>query len=304
MLTDFGADHSFSQAIAKVKEHYLIEVPASAARLHTQRHAARIKQREAETTSLPAGGVAQVIAETDGCMIPIVKIAAKGPKDRRKRRQLDWQEARLSLAYRAGSLEKHYQATLQSVELAGSQLLECARQAGAGRQSQIHCVGDGAGWIVRQVEERFGEQGKYLIDFYHVSEYLAKAAEALTRTPEAWRRRQQERLKKNRVERVLAELTRHLEEEEEEESQAPVRGCWRYLSNRLANLDYQGALASGLPIGSGEVESGNRSVIQARLKRSGAWWKEENAEDMLALRTLRASGQWESYWADLRQAAA
>ena len=26
LLTDFGADHSFAQAVAKVKEHYLIEV--------------------------------------------------------------------------------------------------------------------------------------------------------------------------------------------------------------------------------------------------------------------------------------
>ncbi len=302
-LTDFGADHSFAQAVAKVKEHYLIEVPASAARLYTQKHAAQIKQSEPEVTSLPAGGVAQVIAETDGCLIPIVNIAAKGPKDRRKRRLLDWQEARLSLAYKAGSLSKHYQATLQSVEAAGRQLLACARQAGAGQQSQIHCVGDGASWIVRQVEERFGEQGKYLIDFYHVSEYLAKAAAAITSRPEVWRRRQQERLKSNRVEKVLAELACHLEEEDEE-GEAPVRGCWRYLSNRLGNLDYQGALEAGLPIGSGEVESGNRSVIQARLKRSGAWWKAENAEAMLALRTLRASGQWESYWEDLRQAAA
>lgn len=31
-------------------------------------------------------------------------------------------------------------------------------------------------------------------------------------------------------------------------------------------------------------------MIQARLKRSGAWWKEEKAEAMLALRTRRASG--------------
>jgi hypothetical protein len=38
---------------------------------------------------LPEGGVAQLIAQTDGCLIPIVKIAAKGPKDRRKRRLLD-----------------------------------------------------------------------------------------------------------------------------------------------------------------------------------------------------------------------
>lgn len=303
MLTDFGADHSFAQAVAKVKEHYLIDLPASAARTYTQKHATQIKQSEPEVTSLPAGGVAQVIAETDGCLIPIVKIAAKGPKDRRKRRLLDWQEARLSLAYQAGSLAKHYQATLRSVEVAGRQLLACAWRAGAGQESRIHGVGDGAGWIVRQVEERFGEQGRYLIDFYHVSEYLAQAAEAITSRPEVWRKRQQERLKSNRVEKVLAELAGHLEEEGEE-GEAPVRGCWRYLSNRLGNLDYQGALAAGLPIGSGEVESGNRRVIQARLKRSGAWWKEENAEAMLALRTLRASGQWESYWEDLRQAAA
>ena len=304
ILTDFGADHSFAQASAKVKEHYRIEVPLSAARRSTFAHATTIKGHEVEASSLPSGGVAQVIAQTDGCMIPIVKIAEKGPKDRRKRRLLDWQEARLSLAYKAGSLHKHYQATTESVEAAGGQLLACAKQAGAGQESRIHCVGDGASWIVRQVEEQFGERGQYLIDFYHVSEYLARAAEAISGESEKWRRRQQERLKSNRVEKVLNELTRHLEEEEEEECQAPVRGCWRYLKNRLNYLDYQGALSAGLPIGSGEVESGHRSVIQARLKRSGAWWKEENAEKMLALRTLRASGQWESYWADLRQAAA
>ena len=304
VLTDFGADHSFAQATAKVKEHYLIEVPASAARLYTQKHAAQIKQSEPEAASLPAGGVAQVIAQTDGCMIPIVKINAKGPKDRRKRRQLECQEARLSLAYRAGSLAKHYQATLQAVAVAGQQLLDCARQAGAGQQSRIHCVGDGAAWIVRQVAERFGRQANYLLDFYHVSEYLAQAGEAISREPQRWRKRQQQRLKGNRVGKVLDELTAHLEEEGDNDEPRPVRACWRYLSNRLANLDYKGAIAAGLPIGSGEIESGNRSVIQARLKRSGAWWKEENAEDMLALRALRASGQWESYWVELRQAAA
>ena len=302
VLTDFGADHSFAQATAKVKEHYLIEVATSAVRNQTHSHATLMQQQQTQSATLPKRGVAQIIAETDGCMIPIVKIAIKGPKDRRKRRQLDWQEARLSLAYRAGSVEKHYRATLQAVEVAGAQLLECAREAGAGQKSRIHCVGDGASWIVRQVEQRFGEQGSYLIDFYHVSEYLAKAAETISRRPDRWRRRQQQRLKRNQAGRVLEELGKHLEEEESEA--APVRACRRYLSHRLANLDYKGALETGLPIGSGEIESGNRSVIQARLKRSGAWWKEENAEAMLALRTLRASGQWESYWSDLRQATA
>ncbi|MSO23222.1 MAG: ISKra4 family transposase, partial [Acidobacteria bacterium] len=49
---------------------------------------------------------------------------------------------------------------------------------------------------------------------------------------------------------------------------------------------YQSALVAGLPIGSGEVESAHRYVIQARLKRAGAWWKEDNAAKMLALRIV------------------
>jgi len=51
-----------------------------------------------------------------------------------------------------------------------------------------------------------------------------------------------------------------------------------------------------LPIGSGEIESAHRYIIQERLKITGAWWKEENAADMLALRINRANRNWESYW--------
>jgi hypothetical protein len=40
----------------------------------------------------------------------------------------------------------------------------------------VHAVGDGAPWIVGQIEDLFSEQGSYLIDFYHVCEYLSAAA--------------------------------------------------------------------------------------------------------------------------------
>jgi hypothetical protein len=55
VLTDFGADHSFAQATAKVKEHYLIDIPASAARFYTHKHAAQLQQGQSETASWPAG---------------------------------------------------------------------------------------------------------------------------------------------------------------------------------------------------------------------------------------------------------
>jgi hypothetical protein len=82
-------------------------------------------------------------------------------------------------------------------------------------------------------------------------------------------------------------------------SATPVRDCDRYLRARREQLDYAGALAAGLPIGSGLIESGHRHVVQARLKKAGAWWHQEHAQSMLALRVLRANGDWKHYWNSL-----
>jgi hypothetical protein len=38
------------------------------------------------------------------------------------------------------------------------------------------------------------------------------------------------------------------------------------------------------------IESGHRHVVQARLKKAGAWWYAEHAQIMLALRVVRANG--------------
>ena len=55
-------------------------------------------------------------------------------------------------------------------------------------------------------------------------------------------------------------------------------------------------IAAGLPIGSGEVESAHRYVIQDRIKLPGAWWRLDNPEAMLKLRALRANHLWNNYW--------
>lgn len=55
------------------------------------------------------------------------------------------------------------------------------------------------------------------------------------------------------------------------------------------------ALKNKLPIGSGEIESAHRYIIQKRLKIAGAWWDINNAENILALRTCRANAVWEKY---------
>ena len=76
-------------------------------------------------------------------------------------------------------------------------------------------------------------------------------------------------LKDNRWKDVLPALRPLLEPAHLPDSEAPVRACFRYISNHSNFLDYKGALAAGLPIGSGEIESGHRYVFQNRLKISG-----------------------------------
>ena len=78
-------------------------------------------------------------------------------------------------------------------------------------------------------------------------------------------------MKENRAEQVLAELRSHLESFGVDEDDAPVRKAYRYLRNRLEQVDYHGALQKELPTGSGQVESEHRHVIQVRLKRAGIW---------------------------------
>lgn len=303
-LTDFGADTSFAAAAQKVREHYRIEVPVSLLRSSTLRHAEAMKLEPEVSARLPAGGVRQLLTEIDGTLLPVVEIGT-APADKRKQRLCKWQEARLCLAGQVGSCQRRYAATLGGVEQAGQHWKACVAQAGAGRQTRLHCVADGALWIERQVQAQFGAQATLVVDFYHLSEYLGAAGEAIAGAgARQWLWQQQERMKANRQSEVLAELAAHREAESVAELEAPVRRCERYIRARSQSLDYAGAIARGLPVGSGEIESGNRSVLQARLKLSGAWWRVENAEKMLALRVTRANGEWQSYWQHLRQAHA
>ena len=107
-------------------------------------------------------------------------------------------------------------------------------------------------------------------------------------------------MKRNEFEKVLEEMREKQEGDEVEDINAPIRRCYRYIEGKKGSLDYRGAIEKGLPIGSGEIESGNKSVLQARLKIAGAWWKKENAEKMIGVRTTRANGEWKSYWKQQR----
>jgi hypothetical protein len=297
VLTDFGCEHSFARAVDSLREHYGVEIGVSAVRdatlAHAQRARALLEAQYAQPFRvLPAVGSAHIIAEADGTMICTVQ-----PGPRKGKRPRQWQEMRLVAAQARDSATTLYGATFGSVEETGRRWGHVTRAAGWGLNSRIHAVGDGAEWIRLQSREVFGAQATFLCDFFHVSEYLAAAAPLCRPAqPDQWRRTQQQRLKRGAVPKVMAALTQHLEAPAIPDEEAPVRHGHRYLINRLECLDYPRALALGLPIGSGMIESGHRHVLQARLKKAGTAWLPDHADQIAHLRVLRANDQWLSIW--------
>jgi hypothetical protein len=298
-LTDFGADHSFGEAASKMREHYGLELPPSSVRECTLAHAKASGGVEHEA---PKGPVQTLVTQMDGTMLPMVTTKTGAGLDGRKGKQLSWREARLCLARPVDAVDGVYGATFGTVQIAALLWRQVAEAAGLGPQTRVHGLGDGATWIVNSFQEQFGSGADsgvtYTVDFHHVSDYLAAAAKVVA--PERnrdWLHQQQELLRQNNVSEVLRALEPHLEPEQQDE--APVRSAHGYIDERQPYMDYAGALAAGLPIGSGEVEGGHRHVLQKCLKIAGAWWLEGNAERMLQLRTVRANGDWGKYWTEV-----
>jgi hypothetical protein len=144
-------------------------------------------------------------------MIPIVETTDFNFEgkilDRRKTRSCSWREARLCLAHAHDCEQLTFGATLGTVDEAGEQLVSSAIRAGMGIDTRVHGLGDGATWIATQFVRVFGSQATYLIDFYHLCDYLAAASErCASKNPQLWTKQQKQYLKTNQVDSVLAAM--------------------------------------------------------------------------------------------------
>jgi hypothetical protein len=295
-LTDFGADVSFGKVVEKMKEHYGIEVPSSTTRLITEKHARQISELKKE----PVEEEKCLISETDGSMVPIIEIKEsedKSQRDARKRRKTCWKELKLSFARGKDKTKRYYAGGILKAEESGEKMVECALLAGMRTGTYIHALGDGAPWIAEQVKIKFCNRSGYLVDFFHLCEYLSEVAIWCDIfEPKKWLESSKEKMKTGKHREVFEEVKKKYESLDHKDQDNGLTRCYRYMEKRLDYMNYQEALMKELPIGSGEIESSHRHVVQKRLKIAGAWWKVENANAVLNLRMARLNGYWENYW--------
>jgi tellurite resistance protein len=313
-IADFSAERSFKNTALALKEHYQIEVPIYTIDKATADIAQQAKRFNAQTpeTTKPA---AILISQVDGSMLPIVgfkeaeesadpvKIGdSAAPRvDKRKLRQCHWKEIRVSTVRVPDSEDTYYGVAVGEPLVIGTMMLDCCKFKGMNATTKIHAIADGASWIANQYDMQFGDRCTFLVDFYHVCEYLAEASRSTTmdqKERNCWVENQKQSLRASDIQSVINALETLESKEQNKDKSDPIRTAINYLENRRHQLNYKQALDQKLPIGSGEVESAHRHILQKRLKIPGAWWRLARAEEMAQLRAMRANNRWNEFWQD------
>ena len=92
-------------------------------------------------------------------------------------------------------------------------------------------------------------------------------------------------VKTGEVEPVIRELSRHAKRHEE------VAKCVGHFRKNLHRMRYGDCRAKGMPVGSGVIEGGCKSVICGRMKKGGARWSMQGANNIMALRCCSLNNQ-------------
>lgn len=153
---------------------------------------------------------------------------------------------------------------------------------------QLVFLTDGAVWIKKWIQQNYPESTQ-ILDFYHAKEHLAHFAEQ-AELPPTWLDEQSERLKQGQIREVIKTIRRI--RPHHTAAQQTQQRLLLYLMDNEYRMQYKDYLDWGLSIGSGAIEAANRTVVQARLKRSGQRWSKKGAQHMLNLRVVFMSNQW------------
>ena len=202
-----------------------------------------------------------------------------------------WTNAKGKMQHRI--LKREYVSYVGSVDVFKWLLLSCAVRNGYGKYRKTVILGDGATWIRNMAVELYPD-AQQILDFFHLSENVYEFAKALFKMDEEkyrpWAEDLCERLKESKYAEVLRDLLKY------KENPLPNSkvNLYQYIQNNIGNIDYAKYQQEGYFIGSGAIESGNRLVLQQRLKQPGMRWNENTAQPLLTLRAKYESGLWEN----------
>lgn len=181
-----------------------------------------------------------------------------------------------------------YCAVLGSVSEFAPALWGLAVERRLPEAAELSVTADGAEWIWNLVADYFPDAVQ-IVDWYHATQHLAQAAEALYPKDQAAARRWQQSCRQQLYLGKLECITQPLE-------RAGLEAQARYFHTHRRRMQYQSFREAGYPIGSGTVESGIKRFKQ-RVSGAGMRWSRAAAERMLVIRAAIMSNTFDALWA-------
>ena len=156
--------------------------------------------------------------------------------------------------------------------------------------------------LLKKTSKRHGVAPTIVLDVIHVLEYVWKAGIALhgegEPTTERWVTERLLEILRGNSSVVAAGMRRSATMRGiETKDRVAIDDCAGYLLKYRAYLRYDRYLAAGLPISTGVIEGACRHLVKDRMDITGACWGLRGAEAVLKLRSFRASGDLDAYWA-------
>ncbi len=186
---------------------------------------------------------------------------------------------------------REYISYVGSVKEFSKHLFCCAVRNGYGKYKNAVILSDGAAWIRNMKEELFPD-AQQILDYFHLSENVYDYAKALFNMKEEkykpWAESICRELKAGEHQKVLKEIAAY----KDKSLPAGTVNLYTYIVNNINNINYPEYESEGYFIGSGAIESGNKIVLQRRLKQAGMRWNTETAQYLLSLKSKSESGLW------------
>jgi len=142
-----------------------------------------------------------------------------------------------------------------------------------------------------------------MVDFYHATEHLSKAAEALfgkgSEKGAQWYEKYRRRLQRKRhaVTGLLRSIDYYSQQRKLSSSRREALATERtFFENNQDRMDYRRFRRRGWPIGSGPVEAAGKTLVKVRMCRSGMRWSRPGGQYVLSLRTYLKSERWDTMW--------
>jgi hypothetical protein len=164
------------------------------------------------------------------------------------------------------------------------------------------CIMDGALFLWKILKEVFGDiSNKVLIlDIIHVVEYIWKVANQKYKEGSKKSKDYVYNKLKLILEGKVSEYIQELEDEvikiKGKKKKEIILKVIKYLKNHEEYMKYDEYLACGYPIGTGVIESACGHVVKDRMEIRGARWGIKGGENVLKLRSVLRSDDWDGYW--------